>query len=245
VYPYRTFRHSSLFVRNDGSVRSPRDLPGRTFAVHDFFAADPLWIRGTLRDRYGVDPRSIKWLQYTFRDRMPLPTLEGYQIERQVGADPTDLLLSGQADVAFSPDLPAPYRDGTGPVRPLFDDPLAEEEGYFRETGILPLLHGFVMRRDVYEASPGLASALYQALEASKAAWYRSLYATPSSVSGVPLFTSLTLKVHDLMGVDFWPYGLERNRHAIAKGIEYAAADGLIAKPFDPAELFPAELRHT
>jgi 4,5-dihydroxyphthalate decarboxylase len=242
-YPYRTFRHSSLFVRDDGSVRGPADLPGKTFAVHDFFAADPLWIRGTLRDVYGVDPRSIHWLQYQFNERLSLPQDTGYDLTYDLGKDPSDLLLSGQADVAFCAALPAALREGTGLIRPLFDDPLAEESTYFQNTGCLPLLHGFVVRRDVYEAQPDLAMALYRALVASRDAWYRAVLPSPSVVSGMPLFTSLVLKVQREMGADFWPAGLQGNRVALERGIAYAAEDGLIPAAFDPADLFPTEFR--
>jgi 4,5-dihydroxyphthalate decarboxylase len=245
VYPYRTFRHSSLFVRSNGSVHVPSDLPGKTFAVHDFFAADPLWIRGMLRDQFGVDPRGIRWLQYTFRDRLRLPNLEGYQVEYAIDADPTELLLTGRADVLFSPDWPTPLRAAGGTVEPLFADPLAAEQLYFRETGILPLLHGFVLRRDVHEAQPGLAMAMYEALLASRDAWYEALYRGPSGVSGMPLFTSLALTVRQTFGLDFWPCGLAGNRTAVQTGISYAVADGLLDASFDAAELFPAEFRDT
>jgi 4,5-dihydroxyphthalate decarboxylase len=245
VYLSRTFRHNSLFVRADGSVTGPRDLPGKTLAVHDFFAADPLWIRGTLRDQYGVEPRDIHWLQFAYRDRMPLPTPPGYHIERAIGADPTELLLSGRADAIFAPDWPPPYRTGSDQVRPLFQDPLAEEQRYFQETGILPMLHGFVLRRDVHEAQPGLATALYQALVASRDAWYQDVFRSPYNSSGLPLFTSLAIHVRDTMGLDFWPAGLARNEAALRTAISYAAADGLIETEFSPRELFPVELQDT
>jgi 4,5-dihydroxyphthalate decarboxylase len=244
-YPYRTFRQSSLFVRTNGSVHSPTDLPGKTFAVHDFFAADPLWIRGMLRDQFGVDPRDIRWLQYTFRERLRLPELAGYQLEYAIDADPTELLLSGRADALFYPGWPAPLRATGGEIEPLFADPLAAELGYFRETGILPLLHGFVLRRDVHEAQPGLAMALYEALVASRNVWYDALYTATSPLSGLPLFTSLALTVRQTLGLDFWPSGLGGNRTAVDKGIGYAVADGLLDKSFDAAELFPAQFRDT
>jgi 4,5-dihydroxyphthalate decarboxylase len=245
VYPHRTFRQSSLFVRADGAVRSPADLRGKTFAIHDFFAADPLWVRGMLREQFDVDPRDIRWLQYAFRDRIPLPKLDGYQLDYAIGADPGELLLSGQADVAFAPEWPAPFRAGSPLIKPLFDDTLAEEMRYFNDTGIHPLLHGFVLRGDVHEAQPGLAAALYRALVASRDNWYEALYSSPSALSGLPLFTSLTLHVKQTMGHDFWPYGLAANRAALQKGISYAVADGLLDAPFDPADLFPAEFRST
>ncbi|HEV7664101.1 MAG TPA: hypothetical protein VGQ62_11240 [Chloroflexota bacterium] len=245
IYLHRIFRQSALFVRADDSVKSPADLPGKTFAIHDFFAADPLWLRGLLRDRFGVNPRDIHWLQYAFRDRIPLPQLNGYQLDYAIGADPSELLLSGQADVVFAPEWPHAFTDGSDRIRPLFDDPLAEEVAYFQDTGLLPLLHGFVMRRDVYDAEPGLAAALYQALVASRDRWYEKVLSNPSGVSGVPLFPSLALRVKQLMGADFWPYGLAANRAALQKGIDYALADGLLSSAFDPADLFPPEFRTT
>lgn len=245
VYPSRNFRHSSLFVLADSPLHSLGDLAGKTFAVHDFFAADPLWLRGNVREHFGVDPRDIRWLQYAFRDRVPLPTLAGYELDYAIGADPTDLLLNSRADVVFAPEWPRPLRNSGTEIRPLFDDPVSVEQAYFRQTGILPPLHGLVMRRDVYQEYPGLALALYRALVASRDAWYRDLYTAPSVLSGLPFFTSLTLRVKQTMGHDFWPYGLAANRVAVETGIRHAVADGLLSAPFSADELFPLEFRDT
>ena len=43
-----------------------------------------------------------------------------------------------------------------------------EEERYFAETGIFPVMHVVVLRRDVYEQRPWLAQSLFKAFERAR-----------------------------------------------------------------------------
>ena len=43
------------------------------------------------------------------------------------------------------------------------------------------------------------------------------------------------------MGDDFWPYGLDRNRHALSTFLRYSHDQGLAKRRLAPEELFAAE----
>ena len=60
VFPSRVFRHSSLYVRKDGPVKTPADLPGRRIGMYDWVASGSIWYRHFLRF-IEVLPESLEW----------------------------------------------------------------------------------------------------------------------------------------------------------------------------------------
>jgi len=48
-----------------------------------------------------------------------------------------------------------------------------------------------------------------------------------------------------LMGEDFWPYGLESNRHTLETFVRYMYEQGLIPKPMTIETLFPDSTQRT
>lgn len=245
AFPWRAFRQSFIYVRSDGPVQEPCDLEERVFAVTDIVASDALWIRGLLADYYGVDVRKVRWLQFRDERRMPQPDLSGWDLAWAVGADPEELLRSGQADAVFTPGtLPSLVR-GEGWVRPLFADTSASEKAFVRESGgLFPILHTFVVRRDVYEQEPGVARQLYAALLGARDEWYRRLE-SPWTFTGLPWLRDTVRETRALLDEDFWSYGLAKNERVLRLAIEYYYRDGLLSRRYEPAELFAAELHDT
>ena len=59
VFPSRAFRHSAVYVRTDRGIAGPGDLAGRTVGLPEYQQTAALWVRGILREHYGVDTRGI------------------------------------------------------------------------------------------------------------------------------------------------------------------------------------------
>jgi 4,5-dihydroxyphthalate decarboxylase len=57
---------------------------------------------------------------------------------------------------------------GSNTVRRLFEDFETVEREYFRKTGIFPIMHTLVIRRDVYDQHAWIAPALYSAFKQAK-----------------------------------------------------------------------------
>src|SRR5919205_326530 len=57
----RLFRHSGIYVRTDRGIRRPEDLKGKTIGLPEYQITANVWIRGILKDEYGVKPSDIKW----------------------------------------------------------------------------------------------------------------------------------------------------------------------------------------
>ena len=153
----------------------------------------------------------------------------------------SDLLAAGEIDAVYSPR--APRTHGAGRVRRLFTDTRAEEERYYAETGIFPLMHVVVIRRDVYQANRWLPRELFKAFTAAKRIAYEELARTAALSVSLPFAREEFEAAAAMMGGDYWAYGIEPNRRALETFAGYAAAQHLIARPPAPEELFAAELR--
>src|SRR5262249_32120291 len=66
-----------------------------------------------------------------------------------------------------------PARSGASPrVRRLFEDYESVERDYFRRTGIYPIMHTLVIRKDVYRKHPWVAQSIYAAFKEAKSRAY-------------------------------------------------------------------------
>ncbi len=63
IFPSRMFRHSSLYVRADGPLRSISDLKGHRVGIPEWAQTAAVYSRGFLVHQYGIDLRSIEWVQ--------------------------------------------------------------------------------------------------------------------------------------------------------------------------------------
>ena len=57
----RLFRHSGIYIRTDRGIVGPQDLKGKTIGLPEYQITANVWIRGILKDEYGVLPADIKW----------------------------------------------------------------------------------------------------------------------------------------------------------------------------------------
>jgi 4,5-dihydroxyphthalate decarboxylase len=130
-------------------------------------------------------------------------------------------------------------------VRRLFTDPRPHEEQYYAATGIFPIMHVVVLRRDVYEARPWLAQSLYKAFEEARQAALRRMAETAASRYMLPWLYAEAERSQQLMGPDFWSYGLAGNEAALGVFLRYSFDQGLARRMLAPAELFAPETRES
>ncbi|MFH5926967.1 ABC transporter substrate-binding protein [Roseomonas xinghualingensis] len=244
VFPSRAFRHESIYIRTDRGIRGPADLAGRRIGVPEYQQTAALWVRGMLRDYYGVDTAGIAWRNGGLEspgqgERVPLSLPPGLDV-RPIGSDETlnALLADGSLDAIVSPRAPSCFQERSAPVDRLWPHSRAEEERYFDETGFFPIMHCMAVRRDVAEAHPWLPRALFLAFSEAKALALADL--APSNVLRVslPWITAEATAQTARMGGDPWPYGFARNRAEIETMIGYAVKDGLSASAILPEALF-------
>jgi 4,5-dihydroxyphthalate decarboxylase len=122
IFPLRTFRHKSIFIRTDRGIKKPEDLRGKKIATPGFSSTSLTWIRGFMQDEYGVKQEDIEWVvsakdssadaagKVSAQESM-IP--KGLKVrkgpERQ---DESDLLESGFVDALFHAAEPRGYVQG-------------------------------------------------------------------------------------------------------------------------------------
>ena len=207
----RGFHHAALVCPVASPLRGPEDLAGKRIGVRAFSQTTGVWIRGILRDIYGVDHRSITWV--TEEDAH----LREYQDPPNVvrGGDLKALLLSGEIDAAIA--LPGLDPALVRPVIPDADNAAAE---WFRSTGVYPVNHVVCVTSML---APSVGADLMRLFSEAKAAARE-----PSAEA----------RYTGIVGEDPLPYGLTANRKGIELCLRYAAEQGLMAKIYEPEQLF-------
>ncbi len=247
VFPSRMFRQSCIFVSERSGIREPKDLIGKRVGTPEFQMTAPVWIRGILQDEHGVDPASVEYLTGGIEEpgRVEKVKLDLSARFRVTPIGPTQtlsrMLADGAIDALHTARTPSTYRTRPGTVRRLFEDYVATERDYFRRTRIFPIMHTIVIRRDVYRANPWIAQSLQKAFVEAKRRARDNLEATFALATMLPWQIAHVDEAATEMGEDWWPYGLEPNRHVLDAFLRYHHEQGLSHRRLSPDELFAPE----
>lgn len=237
VFLVRCFPHSGIFVSSGSGIREPRDLEGRRVAAGEYRMSIAVWARGILSEDHDVDLSTIEWC--TARAETDLDPGEQHVTLLAEGPPLAERLEAGEIDALIAPRVPASFRNGSSGVARLFPQPREVEAEYVRRTGIFPILHLVVLRRSLYDQHPWVASSMYRALLAAKEICYHELEQTMEGLRvTAPWFEYHLDDVRELMSADYWPYGLEPNRHALDTFCRYAYEQNVVSRPLSPDELF-------
>jgi 4,5-dihydroxyphthalate decarboxylase len=242
VFLSRSFRHNILYVNADAGIERPEDLKGRRIGVPEYQITAAVWVRGLLEDEYGVRPEDMEWLQGGLEQwgRKPQEPVqpEGVSLaSTEKGSTLAAMLADGEIDVLISPRVPSTF-DGIR-VKRLFADPAAAEREWFERTGIFPIMHTFVLKREIVDANPWLPQTLFKAFEESKRLAMADLRDTTAHKVTLPFLATNVADAEAAMGEDFWPYGVEENRKTLETFLRYAHRQGMVPELLEPEALFP------
>ena len=235
VFPSRAFRHSAIYIRTDRGIRAPSDLAGRTIGVPEYQQTAALWVRGVLREHYGIDTRNVRWR--TGGERVAIALPDGVDV-RPLGEPLEEALAEGRLDALIAPRPPTCFTDRTAPVDRLFPDYRAAEQDWFKASGFFPIMHCLALRRDVAERHPWLPVELFRAFAQARAMALAELPLNNLLRVSLPWIAEAYRQQAAIMGGDPWPYGFARNRAEITAMIRYAVEDGLAKAPIEPEALF-------
>jgi 4,5-dihydroxyphthalate decarboxylase len=245
VFLSRIFRHSSIYIRTDRGIARPQDLAGRRIGVREYSMTAALVARGVLHDEFGVEASSIQWLcgPTDAYDTRPIIRVKPRGVKMELvaeGENLSDLLERGELDgmIAYKP--PKCFLAGAKNVRRLFEDHAAVEQDYYRRTRIFPIMHLLGVRKDVYQSQPLVVLPVMQAFQKAKLAAMEALGSSSTLEVTLPWVGAAQQKARDIMGADYWPYGVQPNSAAIASIARYSFQQGLAGRELKAAELFAA-----
>jgi 4,5-dihydroxyphthalate decarboxylase len=239
----RAFRHTSIYVRTD-RVKQPADLKGRKVGVAEYQLTANVWARALLEDQYGVKPSDIHWIRGGLEEAGRVEKI-AVTLRPEVKLDPAPegktlnaMLEAGEIDAFIGPRTPSCFERGAANIGWLWSDPMATAKDYFRSTGIFPIMHMIGVRRTIVAQHPWLPAAVLKAFTQAKSICLARLEETSASKVTLPFMEEQVKAARDLMGADFWPYGIPANRKQLEYFLAQHHKQGLSSRLVNVEELF-------
>jgi 4,5-dihydroxyphthalate decarboxylase len=229
LFVTRRFHQSRLVLNRSTGVRDPGDLAGRKAGIRYHGFTDGTWARGILSHDFGLDPGRVTWVTTATETvaGAPLPP----NVSPALGSSLDDLLLEGELSALI---LEA-GRVVEGPgIEPIFADPVAAEEAWFRSTGVVPINHLIAVQRRVLEDRPHLLEQLFDVFSDAKQRGLNNLPPSPEPGSE----EANLVRLQTFLGDDPMPYGLEENTAPIEMIFSLALEQQVVTTPPDLSTVF-------
>jgi hypothetical protein len=255
IFLARTFRHSAIYINTTKGIRRPQDLNGKRIGELALYGHDGgVMPKGMLTDEYGFRPETCRWvvgnIDFPMKpiDWLPRPVPAGVEVSYASGDDDLGKMLeTGEIDALISADAPECVLAGRPNVGRLFEDYETVERDYFRRTGIFPIMHPVVIRKELADDA-GLVRAIYDGFCAAKDAaasqLLRGMTFNNMTVM-IPWLSHLIARDQELLGSDWWPYGVSANRKSIDAFLRHHHEQGLSKRRLSCADIFAPALLDT
>lgn len=244
VFLSRAFRHTSVYIRLDRGIEAPADLRGKRIGIAEYQQSANVWVRGILEDDYGVRPSDITWIQGGM-NKPGRPEKLKLELPGDVVVEPApegralnDMLAAGDIDGFIGPRWPQCFDDGHPEVGRLFGDSVAAASDYYARTGIFPIMHLLGVRRSLADQHPWLPGALFKAFSEAKRVAMDALNDTSATKVTMPFVEDNLGVVRNLIGADYWPYGVADNVTTLEAFCDHHHRQGLSARRLSVDELF-------
>ena len=247
VFTTRKLFHTEILVRRAAGIEKPADLKGKRVGVPEYQQTAALWTRGALEHEFGVQPRDMDWWMervpsHSHRGAIGFTPPPGVTI-RQVPAEKNlgTMMLAGEIDATVHYIANANLVDRSRidlwnhpDIRPLFSDPVAEGVRYYKKTGLLPINHGMVVKRELAARHPWILLNVLKAFERANQIAERErlehaqYHVATGLVSAEALHTPLVR------------HGVRANRLVLETAAQYSEEQGLTPRRVRLEELFAA-----
>ncbi|MFS8201210.1 hypothetical protein ACLVWQ_21275 [Streptomyces sp. CWNU-52B] len=147
--------HNTLAQLPDGRIRHPAELVGRRVGVRAYSQTTGLWVRGVLKEDYGVEADRITWV-----------TTEGPHVEEYVEPPNVERSSSTLKDLLHDGDIAAVIGGGSGLV-PVVQDWEEAEAAWLGRHATVPINHMLTVRTDLLRNDPEAVRGIYDAFTAS------------------------------------------------------------------------------
>lgn len=256
IFTTRRMFQVGTLVRKDSGINKPSDLKGRKLGVPEYQQTAALWTRGFLQHEYDVHPRDIEFWMERNDDRSqgaavgfkPPPDVRLNYIPNDTNMG--QMLLDGKLDGALR------YLAGTDNLvdrstvdlykhpdfKTLFPDPHAEGVRFYKKTGIYPINHGMVVKREIAEKHPWVILNLFKAFQkaneiAEKARKEAVEYHLETGVLPPEMRKALTTPLIQ--------HGIAANRKVLETAAQWSFEQGLTPRLIKLEEMFAPSTMET
>jgi 4,5-dihydroxyphthalate decarboxylase len=248
IFTTRKLFHTEILVRRAAGIERPQDLRGKRVAVPEYQQTAALWTRGALEHEFGVEPKDMEfWMErvpsHSHRGAVGFTAPPGVAI-RQIPADKSigGMMLAGELDAVIHYIVNANLVDRSTAdlwnhpdIKPLFPDPVGEGIRYYRKTGLLPINHGMVIRRELAQRHPWAVLNLMKAFDRANeiAERQRLEHAAYHVATGlVPPEAAQGLRTPLVR------HGVKANRKVLETAAQYSLEQGLTPRRVGLEEVF-------
>ena len=253
VFMTRRFFHMDILVRKDSGIEKPEDLKGKHVGIETYQSVPAVWNRGMFQHDYGVHPKDITfWRQIEpdyrpagyvgFPRFTPPPEIKLNDIPH--GKTVVSMLKSGELQAA----LESPGDAGHGPgidapeIRQLFPDVYGECVRYYQRTGMYPINHGAVIKREIVEKHPWVALNLFKAFQqaAELADKQRMAHVGYHLESGL-----IPAEADKALRKPLARHGVQFNKKVLETYLQYTYEQGVTPRQMKLEELYPGRMMET
>jgi 4,5-dihydroxyphthalate decarboxylase len=206
-----------------------------------------VWLRGIFQDEYDISSKDIHWRSGGEEEPGRQEKIK-LQLPAEIDLQPiapdkflSQMLDDGELDALFTARAPSCFINGSSHVGRLFENYREVEETYYRKTGIFPIMHTIILKREVYLKNPWIAVNLYKAFCRAKNALMQAYRQTHALHVTLPWVHDEIERTQKTLGADWWPYGVQKNRHVIETFLRYHHEQGLSKRLMTVEELFAPE----
>jgi len=250
IFTTRYFFHTRILIRTDAGIDNPADLKGKRVGVPEYQQTAALWARGVLQHEFGVMPGDMEfWMErppsHSHRAAVGFEPPAGVIIH-QIPADKNigTMMASSELDATLHYLIHDNLVDRSRidllshpQIKRLFSDPVAEGTRYYRKTGLYPINHGMVIKREIAEKHPWAVLNLYKAFQQA------NQVADVQRREHVEYHIAAGLIAPDAGAALVKPvlrHGIAANRTVLETAARYSHEQGLTPRPVELEELFAA-----
>jgi len=252
VFTTRRFFHTTTLVRRDARIDVPADLKGKRVGVPEYQQTAALWSRGVLRHEFGVHPKDMEfWMERppsrshggaTGFTSPPGVTVNQIPVEKSIGS----MMLAGELDAVIFYLVDPNLIDRSTvdlyhhpDIKPLFPDPQAEGIRFYRKTGLYPINHGMVIRRELAEQHPWALTNILKAFNKANelANRQRAEHVEYHIETGL-----ISAEAGKALQTPIITHGILANRLVLETIAQYSNEQGLTPRVMKLDELFPASM---
>ena len=246
VFTTKRFFHTNVLVRRDAGIESPADLKGKRVGLPEYQQTAAVWIRGFLQSEFGVTPRDLEfWMERTAEQSNvntafvapPGVTVHHVPPEKNLGS----MMVSGELQACLiyygghSGERSTENLAAHPAIKRLFADRAAEGARYYKKSGIYPVNHGMIIRRDVLREEPWIAANILKAFSRANALADKERMEHVANHFDAGLLPG---RDRGALETPLFEHGIKANRKTIEAIATYAYEQGLTSRILAIDEIF-------